>query len=117
MLNEEDNAYGKPAEYFQTTHWSVVLAVREGQTPQASQALEALCLTYWYPLYAFVRRRGYSVDDAQDLTQEFFARLLQRDFLKNVAREKGRFRSFLLASLKNFLSTEWHRSQTAKRGG
>src|SRR6185295_2368926 len=66
---------------------------------------------------AFVRRRGFSVEDAQDLTQEFFTRLLQRDFLKNVAREKGRFRSFLLATLKNFLATEWRRADTAKRGG
>jgi RNA polymerase sigma factor (sigma-70 family) len=106
-----------PQGVFRTTHWSVVLAAREGQASQASQALETLCRTYWYPLYVFVRRQGFSVEDAQDLTQEFFARLLRRDFLRTVAREKGRFRSFLLVSLKNFLATEWRRGQTAKRGG
>jgi RNA polymerase sigma factor (sigma-70 family) len=102
---------------FHTTHWSLILAAREGNSPQANAALESLCRAYWYPLYVFVRRRGFSVEDAQDLTQEFFARLLQRDFLRGVAREKGRFRSFMLASLKNFLVTDWRRGQRAKRGG
>jgi len=102
---------------FHTTHWSVVLAAKDGDAPATSRALEQLCRAYWYPLYAFVRRRGLGADDAQDLTQQFFAQLLQRDFLRNIAREKGRFRSFLLTSLKNFLNTEWHKERAAKRGG
>jgi RNA polymerase sigma-70 factor (ECF subfamily) len=102
---------------FHTTHWSVILAAREGEAPQANAALERLCRSYWYPLYGFIRRRGMGVEDAQDLTQEFFSRMLQRDFLRNVAKEKGRFRTFLLASLKNFLTSEWRRGQSAKRGG
>jgi RNA polymerase sigma-70 factor (ECF subfamily) len=102
---------------FHTTHWSVVLAAREGESTQATSAMERLCRIYWYPLYGFIRRRGFAVEDAQDMTQEFFSRMLQRDFLKNVAREKGRFRTFLLTALKNFLASEWRRGQTAKRGG
>src|SRR5262245_11502274 len=96
-----------PDGFFRTTHWSVVLAAREEGSGGAPRALELLCRAYWYPLYAFVRRRGVPVVDAQDLTQEFFARLLQRDFLRNVAREKGKFRTFLLSSLNNFLVSEW----------
>jgi RNA polymerase sigma-70 factor (ECF subfamily) len=106
-----------PDGLFRTTHWSVVLAAQEEDSTGASRAMEVLCRAYWYPLYAFVRRRGYDTADAQDLTQEFFYRLLQKDFLRNVAREKGKFRTFLLASLKNFLVSEWHRGQAAKRGG
>jgi RNA polymerase sigma-70 factor (ECF subfamily) len=102
---------------FRTTHWSVVLAAREGEAAATSRALELLCRAYWHPLYAFVRRRGHEPADAQDLTQDFFAQLLQRDFLRNIAREKGRFRSFLLAALKNFLATEWRRESAVKRGG
>ena len=114
MADGETDKQDAAGALFRTTHWSVVLAAREGGAPQASQALETLCRTYWYPLYAFVRRRGVSIEDAQDLTQEFFARLLRHDFLRNVAREKGRFRSFLLTSLKNFLASEWRREQTAR---
>src|SRR5262245_52978032 len=106
-----------PDGFFRTTHWSVVLAAREESPHGPTRALELLCRAYWYPLYAFVRRRGVTVADAQDLTQEFFARLLQRDFLRNVAKEKGKFRTFLLSSLNNFLVSEWHRDQAAKRGG
>ncbi len=102
---------------FRTTHWSVVLAAKEGDEPQMSRALDLLCRAYWYPLYAFIRRRGLPAADAQDLTQQFFTQLLQRDFLRNIAREKGRFRSFLLAALKNFLTSEWHKERAAKRGG
>lgn len=105
------------AALFTTTHWSVVLTAKDRDAPQASAAMEQLCRTYWPPVYAWVRRQGHAVQEAQDLAQEFFARLLQRDFLHNVAREKGRFRSFLLTALKNFLATEWRRGQTAKRGG
>jgi len=102
---------------FRTTHWSVVLAAKTGDESEISKALEQLCRAYWYPLYAFVRRRGLSAADAQDLTQQFFHQLLQRDFLRNIARERGRFRSFLLAALKNFLVSAWHKDHAAKRGG
>src|SRR5262245_37998747 len=117
MSADDISPSATPDGLFRTTHWSVVLAARDGEASEPNRALETLCRAYWYPLYVYVRRRGFAVEDAQDLTQEFFARLLQRDFLKNVAREKGRFRSFLLVALKNFLATEWRRSDTAKRGG
>jgi RNA polymerase sigma-70 factor (ECF subfamily) len=100
-----------------TTHWSVVLAAREKDSPRNREALEALCRTYWYPLYAFVRRQGRSPHDAQDLTQGFFARLLEKDYLQAAAREKGRFRTFLLVALKRFLANEWDRVRARKRGG
>ena len=102
---------------FATTHWSVVLAAGQQDTPQSTAALEELCRTYWYPLYAYVRRRGYSPEDAQDLTQEFFARLLARQCLSQADRRRGRFRSFLLSSLNHFLIDEWHKVRTQKRGG
>jgi RNA polymerase sigma-70 factor (ECF subfamily) len=102
---------------FTTTRWSVVLSAQNKDSPDADRALEALCRAYWYPLYAFVRRRGFEVPDAQDLTQEFFARLLENDFLRSVDRTKGRFRSFLLAALEHFLANEWRRTRTRKRGG
>jgi RNA polymerase sigma-70 factor (ECF subfamily) len=101
---------------FVTTHWSVVLAAQKGSAA-STQALARLCSVYWYPLYAYVRRRGHQEQDAQDLTQEFFARLLQRNALQSVSPDKGRFRSFLLASLKNFLTNEWDRRRAQKRGG
>ena len=107
----------KVSGLFATTHWSVVLTAGQAGSPQSAAALETLCRTYWYPLYAYVRRRGHSVEDAQDLTQAFFAHLLPRDFLGGVAPEKGRFRSFLLACLKHFLADEWEKTRTAKRGG
>src|SRR6266481_4768654 len=88
---------------FATTHWSVVLAA-QGESTEADAALEKLCRTYWWPLYGFVRRQGYKPEDAQDLTQAFFARLLERRDLETVRRERGRLRSYLLASIKNFLS-------------
>jgi RNA polymerase sigma-70 factor (ECF subfamily) len=106
---------GRPA--FVTTHWSVVLSARRKDSPQSAAALETLCRTYWYPLYAYVRRQGHSPPDAQDLTQEFFARLLQKDYLKAAAREKGRFRTFLIVALKRFLANEWDRVRAQKRGG
>jgi len=102
---------------FVTTHWSVVLTAGRSDTTRAEGALERLCETYWYPLYAFVRRQGHSPHDAQDLTQEFFARLLQKRYLQTVAREKGRFRTFLLVALKRFLANEWDRLRAQKRGG
>lgn len=105
------------AAQFTTTHWSVVLAARDGASPQAVQALEKLCRTYWFPLYAYVRRQGHRAHDAQDLVQGFFARLLQGNFLENVGPQKGKFRSFLLAALKHFVSDEWDKARAEKRGG
>jgi RNA polymerase sigma factor (sigma-70 family) len=102
---------------FETTHWSVVLMAKENPSPMAHAALARLCRSYWYPLYAFVRRCGYPRDEAQDLTQGFFERLLENDYLNSVERGKGRFRSFLLAALEHFLANEWRRSQARKRGG
>ncbi len=104
-------------QWFTTTHWSVVLAARQNSSPAGGAALEQLCRTYWYPLYAYIRRQGYSPDDAQDLTQGFFARLLERNYLASVGPEKGKFRSFLLASLNHFLCDEHDRANAAKRGG
>ena len=100
---------------FATTHWSVVLTA-QGESPAAQEALEKLCRIYWWPLYGFVRRRGYSPEEAQDLTQSFFAQLLERKDLDTVRQEKGRLRSFLLASLKNFLAKAHRRAMTLKRG-
>jgi len=102
---------------FAPTRWSVVVAAVDGDAPNVREALEQLCSTYWYPLYAFVRRQGNSAHDAQDLTQGFFAQLLGKERLTAVSREKGKFRSFLLASMKNFLTNEWDRAQAQKRGG
>lgn len=102
---------------FRTTHWSVVLAAAEGDSQKRQDSLAALCQTYWYPLYAFVRRQGRSPQEAEDLTQDFFARLIQKNGFASVRRENGRFRSFLLASLRNFLANDWDRNHAAKRGG
>ena len=102
---------------FTTTHWSVVLAAGQPESPEAARALETLCRTYWYPLYAYVRRRGAGPEDAQDLSQEFFARLLVKDYLARANPRKGKFRSFLLAGLKNFLCDEWDKAGRLKRGG
>lgn len=101
---------------FCTTHWSVVLAAGEPDALLAAAALEKLCRTYWYPLYAYVRRRGYSPEDAQDGTQSFFARLLERDLLSRASPQRGRFRSFLLRTLQNFLADEHDRAVAHKRG-
>ena len=101
---------------FATTHWSLVLAAG-GDTRGAQPALAALCDAYWYPLYAFIRRQGLAPHDAQDLTQEFFARLIEKEWLGAVQRERGRFRSWLLAALKHFLANEWDKSRARKRGG
>jgi RNA polymerase sigma-70 factor (ECF subfamily) len=102
---------------FAETQWSVVLRAQGLESSEARRALNTLCKTYWYPLYAFIRRRGYDREDAKDLTQEFFSRLLRNDFLRSVDRAKGRFRSFLLASVKNLLANEWDRARTHRRGG
>ena len=102
---------------FLTTHWSVVLAAKDKSSPESVAALEVLCRTYWYPLYAFVRHQGHSPSDAQDLTQEFFARLLAKEFLRAADREKGRFRTFLRVALRRFLANEWDYARRLKRGG
>jgi len=109
----------RQSDFFPSTHWSLVLAAGRSQTnPETAQAaLAELCQTYWVPLYNFVRGRGYTVHDAQDLTQSFFAYLIEREIYTRVDRQKGRFRSFLLASLKNFLSNVSDRERTLKRGG
>ncbi len=108
---------GRRDATFVTTHWSVVLTARRSDTTRAQAALAGLCQTYWYPLYAYVRRRGYSPHDAQDLTQEFFARLLEQNWLTQADRERGRFRTFLLAALRHFLANEWDKAHAQKRGG
>jgi len=102
---------------FATTHWSVVLAVTHSDNSQAREALARLCQAYWYPLYAYVRRRGYAAHDAQDLTQAFFARLLERNWVGDADRERGRFRTFLLTAMSRFLSDEWDKLRAQKRGG
>lgn len=106
-----------PGCEFPTTHWSVVVAAGEQSSPESKAALVALCGVYWEPLYGFIRRKGYDSHTAQDLTQSFFARLLEKDYLEVVDREKGRFRSFLLTALRHFLANEWDRATAKKRGG
>lgn len=102
---------------FATTRWSLVLAAGRGDAPDAEAALAVLCRTYWYPLYAYVRRSGHPADEARDLTQEFFARLLEKHSLRAADSERGRFRSFLLTALKRFLSKQRHQARAQKRGG
>jgi RNA polymerase sigma factor (sigma-70 family) len=102
---------------FLTTRWCTVLNAKHRDSPGSTEALESLCQTYWYPIYAFVRGSGRSVPDAEDLTQEFFVRLLTKDFLRVVTPEKGRFRTFLRMALKRFLAKEWDRTHAQKRGG
>jgi DNA-directed RNA polymerase specialized sigma24 family protein len=102
---------------FATTHWSVVLTAGRNDTTRANKALSRLCQMYWYPLYVYVRRCGQAAAEAQDLTQEFFARLLENRWLDQADPQRGRFRSFLLSAMKHFLTNEWHKAHTQKRGG
>ena len=113
-FNENDHSVPSGAREFATTRWTVVLNAGRSDTTQARDALAKLCQTYWYPLYVYVRRQGHSPHDAQDLTQEFFARLIEKNYLGDVDREKGRFRSFLLTSLKHFLANEWDKAKAIK---
>lgn len=106
-----------PGDIFATTHWTVVLAAGQRHTPESDHALEELCRIYWFPLYAYVRRRGHTKEDAEDLVQAFFARFLAKNYLQGLNAERGRFRAFLLAALKHFLANEWDKSQRQKRGG
>ena len=103
---------------FAATHWTLVLsAARGSETPRAAAAMAELCRSYWYPLYAYVRRRNIDAHEAEDLTQEFFVRLIAKNYLADVDRRKGKFRAFLLAAIKHFLADEWDRSRAQKRGG
>ena len=102
---------------FATTHWSVVLAAGQDDSAPAQRALETLCRGYWYPIYVYVRRKGNGPDDAQDLTQEFFSQLIAKEHLRLADRNKGKFRTFLLATLDYFLAREWSRAHRQKRGG
>jgi RNA polymerase sigma-70 factor (ECF subfamily) len=102
---------------FPNTRWSAVLAARQRPSPESAAALEMICRAYWYPLYAYVRRCGQSPHDAQDLTQEFFCRLLEKHWLDAADRSKGRLRTFLIATLKHFMSNEWRRATAQRRGG
>jgi RNA polymerase sigma-70 factor (ECF subfamily) len=108
---------GPAAGVFATTHWSVVVRAGDSRSPEAGSAMERLCQTYWYPLYVFVRRKGYTHEDACDLTQTFFARFIEKDYLRSVDESLGRFRTFLLTSMTNFLANEWDRAQAKRRGG
>jgi RNA polymerase sigma-70 factor (ECF subfamily) len=102
---------------FATTHWSLVLTAGGPRTPASHDALATLCETYWYPLYAYARRVGHGVEEAEDLVQAFFVRILEKQALQHADPERGRFRSFLLASLKHFMLNEYNRARAAKRGG
>ena len=102
---------------FLSTHWSAIIAARDPESPRSAAALEALCRDYWFPLYSFVRRSGAGPEEAADLTQEFFSRLLSNQGLDLVSREKGKFRSFLIASIKNLMANERERASCLKRGG
>ena len=121
-MSNRDARSGAPSSQgevagFHTTHWSVVLLAGRDDSPQAAAALEKLCCSYWYPLYAYARRQGHSPPDGQDLTQQFFATFLEKKYFGLANPERGRFRSFLLASFKHFLANDYHRNRTAKRGG
>jgi DNA-directed RNA polymerase specialized sigma24 family protein len=106
-----------PDDIFVTTRWTVVQAAGDRSTPQSERALEEICQIYWFPLYAYVRRRGHSMQDAEDLTQEFFRQLLQHRWIEDADRDKGKLRAFLITALKNFMAKEWRRASAQKRGG
>jgi RNA polymerase sigma-70 factor (ECF subfamily) len=116
-LSSAESGTAPPSPIFATTHWSVVLGAGDAPSPEAEAALTRLCQTYWLPVYAFVRKRGHSPDQAQDLTQAFFANFLEKQHVTKANRERGRFRSFLMTSVENFLRNEHDRAQAQKRGG
>jgi DNA-directed RNA polymerase specialized sigma24 family protein len=116
-MTVSDSSVGGEAHQFHTTRWTLVMASARDQSKTGREALAALCQIYWYPLYAFARRRGYPPPDAQDLTQGFFLHILEHRALRGVDRLKGKFRSFLLACFQNYLSVETHRAHRLKRGG
>lgn len=115
-MHDRDGQKGH-ASGFATTHWSIVLGAGRSNQNDADRALATLCKNYWFPLYAYARRRVRDATEAQDLTQEFFARLLEKDILAGASPDRGRFRSFLLTAMKNFLTNEWNKARTQKRGG
>src|SRR5262252_3998428 len=114
---QSSKSTGTRGGVFATTHWSVVVRAGDSRSPEAAEAMERLCRTYWYPLYAFVRRKGHTHEDASDLTQAFFARFLEKRYLRSVDANLGKFRTFLLTSMTHFLANEWDKSQAQKRGG
>jgi RNA polymerase sigma-70 factor (ECF subfamily) len=114
---DADHADQGGRRIFATTHWSVVLAAGDSDSPPARTALETLCRAYWYPIYVYVRRRGYGPEDAQDLTQGFFAHLIAKEHIRLADPQRGRFRTFLLAMLDYYLAQEWSRAHRQKRGG
>ncbi|HEX2852939.1 MAG TPA: sigma-70 family RNA polymerase sigma factor [Opitutaceae bacterium] len=118
-MNAEPSSDSPPASggAFPSTQWSMIVRAGAASSSQARSALEHLCRQYWFPLYAFVRRQGRSHHEAEDCTQEFLARLLADESVGRARQEQGRFRTFLLTALRNFLTNEWHRAQAAKRGG
>jgi DNA-directed RNA polymerase specialized sigma24 family protein len=111
------NSSSEGDRQFAATRWSIVLLAGHRSSPDSRRALESLCEAYWYPLYAYVRRRVADINDAQDLTQAFFAEVLAKNYVGSATAERGRFRAFLLTSLKHFLSKEWERAKAQKRGG
>src|SRR5258706_16381548 len=113
----ESEQIGRQAGWFNTTHWSVVISAGDDRSRVAAEALEKLCRAYWYPLYAYVRRKGCDPHKAQVLNQEFFFRLLKENYLGAVDRRRGKFRSFLLAALNHFVSNQRDYERAAKRGG
>jgi RNA polymerase sigma factor (sigma-70 family) len=115
--DDEPGRLPAPRDRFATTHWSMVVSAGGSRSSEASRSLAALCENYWFPLYAFVRRAGYSAEDAEDLTQEFFVHLLAKNYLSVADRQRGRFRSFLLGAMKHFLANEERRQGARKRGG
>ncbi|HOX00826.1 MAG TPA: sigma-70 family RNA polymerase sigma factor [Candidatus Paceibacterota bacterium] len=115
--DEKSEQTASPRSAIATTHWSVVLLAGKEDSPQSAEALERLCRAYWYPLYVYIRRRGHGVEDAQDLTQQFFAHLLQKGGLRSANPGRGRFRTFLLHAIEHFLINEWKRAHRLKRGG
>jgi RNA polymerase sigma-70 factor (ECF subfamily) len=118
MKSTDDASSGVPAgDYFATTRWTVVVSAGHKSSPQSDRALGELCQTYWYTLYAYVRHQGHRKEDAEDLVQGFFGRFLEKNYLEGLSAERGKFRAFLLASLKHFLANEWDKSQRQKRGG
>ena len=109
--------YHKAMSNFEATQWSIVTIAAKVDSPASRAALDTLCETYWYPLYVYARRRGYNEDDARDLTQGFFAKLLEKNWVAAADRNRGKFRTFLLTALKRYMANEWERQRAQKRGG
>ncbi len=117
ISNEYNATSSGEEDIFVTTRWTMVLAAAEQSSPQAERALEGICTIYWFPLYAYIRRRGHSPEDAEDLTQEFFRQLLEKNWIADADREKGKLRAFLITALKHFMTSEWRKATAQKRGG